>query len=232
MTGHAHRQDLGSLRQDLASSLRSIGIVLMFAEVALIVLAYPVARIFADSPSSTHNLAGVLIAYLIGLVPFSLIFVLQRTFYAMEDTRTPFFYQTLQSVLLVAGMLYSQTLPRDEIAIGIALSTTLANCITLVVSAVLLRRRLNTLGLRPTFRPYLSFTLALVPAAIVGILLDAAFGVFHDGFALSGKFGAVASVIIIGAIMALVYAAGLTVLRSPDFQAFIAPVTRRIRRWR
>jgi putative peptidoglycan lipid II flippase len=232
MTAHAHRNDLDALRTDLASSLRSIGLILVFSAVALLVVAYPFAAIFAHTHDAAENLGNVLIAYLIGLVPFSVIFVLQRTFYALEDTRTPFFYQTFQSVLLVGGMLVSATLPRDQIAIGIAVSTTVANCITLVIAAVLLRRRLGHLGLGGAARAYAVFLLALVPAAGVGIGLDLAFGAFRDGFAVSNIASAILSIVVIGGVMAVVYFVALAALRSPDLRDFIAPVVRRIRRAR
>jgi putative peptidoglycan lipid II flippase len=232
MTAHAHRNDLDALRTDLAKSLRSIGLILVFSAVALLVVAYPFAAVFAQKHDATQNLGNVLIAYLIGLVPFSLIFMLQRTFYALEDTRTPFFYQTFQSVLLVGGMLISATLPRDQIAIGIAVSTTVANCITLVIAAVLLRRRLGRLGLGAAARAYAIFLLALVPAAAAGIGLDLLLGAFRGGFAVSGIASAIVSIVVIGGAMAVVYFFALAALRSPDLRDFIAPVARRIRRAR
>jgi putative peptidoglycan lipid II flippase len=234
MTGHAHRDDLNSLRKDLASSTRSIGLILVFAAIALLVVSYPFAAVFASDhgQDAVHNLAVVLIAYLIGLIPFSLIFMLQRTFYALEDTRTPFFYQTFQSVLLVSGMLIASTLPRDQIAVGIALSTTIANIITLVVAAILLRKRMHRLGLSSPATAYLTFVLAMLPAVVVGLLLDRLLGVFDGGFAVSGRFGAIVSIAVIGGVMAVFYGGVLWLLRSSDLSNFLGPVVRRLKRSR
>ena len=46
----------------------------------------------ASSLPTYQALGFVLIAYLIGLVPFSLVFMAQRAFYSLGDTRTPFYF--------------------------------------------------------------------------------------------------------------------------------------------
>jgi putative peptidoglycan lipid II flippase len=233
MSGHASRGDHDALRNDLSASLRVIGLLLTFSSVALIVAASPFSAIFSKgSLSNTHAMAAVLIAYLIGLLPFSIVFVLQRVFYALEDTRTPFLFQTFQSVLLVGGMLISATLARPDIAFGVAVSTTVADYALMLVAAILLRRRLRRLGASPVVRSYLKFFIALVPAAAAGIGLDAALGAFSGGFAVSPIIPAVISVAVIGAGMGIVYVGALALLRSPELTDFARPILRRITRTR
>jgi putative peptidoglycan lipid II flippase len=233
MSGHASRGDHDALRNDLSASLRVIGLLLTFSSVALIVAANPFSAIFSKgSLSNTHAMAAVLIAYLIGLLPFSIVFVLQRVFYALEDTRTPFLFQTFQSVLLVGGMLISATLSRPDIAFGVAVSTTVADYALMLVAAILLRRRLRRLGASPVIRSYLKFFIALVPAAAAGIGLDAALGAFSGGFAVSPIIPAVISVAAIGAGMGIVYVGALALLRSPELTDFARPILRRITRTR
>jgi putative peptidoglycan lipid II flippase len=229
MSGHAHRGDLDSLRSDLGASLRSIGLILVFAAVGLIVVAYPFAAVFSKDFEQTQDMGAVVIAYLIGLVPFSVLFVLQRTFYALEDTRTPFFFQTFQSVLFVIGALIAAQLPRDRIALGIAVVTTIAGFAQTSVAVILLRRRIGGLGGRAIVRSYAKYLLALVPTAIVGVGLDAALGAFSGGFSVSGVGAAIVSIAVIAGIMALVYAFALALLRTDEFRDFISPVVRRIR---
>ena len=229
MSGHAHRGDFDALRSDLGASLRAIGILLTFASVALIVVANPFSAVFSGTLPATHAMAAVLIAYLVGLLPFSIVFVLQRTFYALEDTRTPFLFQTFQSVLLVGGILISATLASPEIAFGVAVSTTIADIALCVLAALLLRRRMNGLGAGPVIRSYLLYLVALVPAAAAGIGLDALLGAFGDGFAVSGVLPAVVSVAVIGVGMAVVYIALLAVLRVRELRDLAAPLLRRLR---
>ncbi len=229
MSGHAHRGDFDALRRDIGASLRTIGMLLLFACVALIVVANPLSAVFARESSAAHAMAAVLVAYLVGLLPFSIVFVLQRAFYALEDTRTPFLFQTFQSVLLVGGMLVSATLASSSIAFGIAVSTTVADFALLLVAALLLRRRMRRLGTGRVARAYLVFLIALVPATAAGIGLDFALGAFSRGFALSGIPQAIVSVAAIGTAMAIVYLAVLALLRSPELRELSAPVLRRLR---
>ena len=229
MSGHAHRGDFDALRRDIGASLRTIGMLLLFACVALIVVANPLSAVFSRDSSAAHAMAAVLVAYLVGLLPFSIVFVLQRAFYALEDTRTPFLFQTFQSVLLVAGMLVSATLASSAIAFGIAVSTTVADFALLLVAALLLRRRMHRLGTGSVARSYAVFLVALVPAAAAGIGLDFALGVFSSGFALSGIPQAIVSVAAIGAAMAVVYLGALALLRSPELKELSGPVLRRLR---
>jgi putative peptidoglycan lipid II flippase len=230
MSGHAHRGDLDALRSDLGTSLRTIGVLLTFASVALIVVANPFSAVFSQTHAQSVAMAAVLIAYLVGLLPFSIVFVLQRTFYALEDTRTPFLFQTFQSVLLVAGMLFAGTLGAPIIALGIAVATTLADIALVIVAAVLLSRRIHGIGAGAVFRSYLRFAIAVLPAAAVGVGLDYLLGAFDAGFAVSGRFAALLCVAVIGAGMGLVYAAMLAVLRVPEFNDLLAPIRRRLRR--
>jgi putative peptidoglycan lipid II flippase len=229
MSGHAQRGDFDSLRRDIGASLRTIGMLLFFACVALVVVANPLSAVFARRASADHAMAAVLVAYLIGLLPFSIVFVLQRAFYALEDTRTPFLFQTFQSVLLVSGILVSATLPSSSIAFGIAISTTVADFALLIVAALLLRRRMHGLGAAPVGRSYLVFLVALVPAAAAGIGLDFALGAFSAGFALSGILQAMVSIAAIGGAMAVVYFGVLALLRSPELIELTAPLMRRLR---
>jgi putative peptidoglycan lipid II flippase len=229
MSGHAQRRDFDALRSDIGASLRTIGMLLLFACVALIVVANPLSAVFSRQSSAAHAMAAVLVAYLVGLLPFSVVFVLQRAFYALEDTRTPFLFQTFQSILLVSGILVSAMLPSSVIAFGIAVSTTVADFALLVVAALLLRRRMRRLGAVAVARAYVVFLVALVPAAAAGVGLNFALGAFSGGFALSGTLPAIVSVAAIGAAMSVVYLGMLALLRAPELRQLSAPVLRRLR---
>jgi putative peptidoglycan lipid II flippase len=233
MSGHAHRGDLDAMRHDFGESLRTVGLFVCLAGTGLIVMAFPFAKVFSFSPNfaQTQAMAYVIIAYLIGLIPSAILFVIQRTFYAFEDTRTPFIFQTFQSVLFVGGAIIVSQLGRPDIGIGIALLTTVACYIQTVLAAILLRRRLKRLGALAVLRSYLIYLLALIPASAAGIGVDIALGSFHaGGFAVAGIGQAVVTLIAIGAAMTVVYIAALTLLRSPELRDVSGVLTRRLRR--
>jgi putative peptidoglycan lipid II flippase len=230
MSGHAQRGDFPALRFDLIASMRSVGLFLSFAWVALIVTAYPFSAVFSQGFTETRSMATVLIIYLIGLLPSAFLVIYQRTFYTLEDTRTPFLFQTLQSVLFVGGALISAQLQRADIAFGLAAAITIACYIQTVAAAVLLRRRIGNLGTAEVLRTYLGFHLALLPAAAAGIAIDVALGAFSGGFAVASIPGAVIAAAVIGIVMAAVYVAMLALMRSPDLRTVSGPILRRLRR--
>ncbi|WP_213815274.1 murein biosynthesis integral membrane protein MurJ [Glaciihabitans sp. dw_435] len=233
MSGHAKDGDLRSMKRDISSSLRTIGLIMVFAAVGLIVLAFPFSSLFANNHDFTETdaMAKVLIAFLPGLIPFTVLFVLQRAFYALEDTRTPFFIQVVQSVIFVIGAALVSGLPHDQIAAGIAWVTTIAGTVQALTTALILRRRIGGFGGRLIVRQFSVFLLATVPAAAVGVALISALGGFAEhGFAVGSTFGALFSMALVGIVMALVYFVVLVMLRPPELRALILPLTSRLRR--
>lgn len=231
MSGHARDGDLSSMRDDVSSSLRSILMLLMFAAIGLMVIAFPFSALFATNYDETRSLAFVLILYLVGLVPFSVMYVLQRVFYAFEDTRTPFILQSIQVVLYVCGALVVSTFPVDRIAMGLAAMISIAGTIQTVLALIVLRKRVPGLKILPLILRTLWFLAAMVPAAAAGfgiLILLGGFG--EDSFVVSGFAGGFASIALAGTGMLIVYAATLALTKNDEFFAFARPIASRLRR--
>jgi len=231
MSEHAALGALDRVRADLSSAVRAITMIVLVAAAVLMVCAYPFARVFTPVEPLIWSMGHVIMAYVIGLVGFSVLFVVQRTFYSMHDTKTPFFFTLIQVSVFIAGALACIALPSSEVVFGIALVTTIAGTIQLIAALVLLRRRLGTLDGRRIAGAFVRALAALVVPVAAGItLLFALGGTEGDGFALSGIFPAIISMAIIGAVMAVLYFAGLWLLRSPELRGFAEPLIRRLRR--
>jgi len=229
MSGHARDKNLDGVRADLSASQRSIGMFMVFSTTGLLVLAYPFSAIFARSFSDIAGMGVVLGAYLIGLVPFSLLFVVQRTFYSLEDTRTPFFLQLVQSALFVVGALGVSLLQSSSIAFGIAAVTSIAGIAQATVAGAVLRRRLGRIDGRRTARSFGVFFAAALPSSGVGMLMVWALGGFHaGGYAVSGPFQAAIAMALTGTSMAVVYFGILWLAKNAEFIAFATPVISRL----
>jgi putative peptidoglycan lipid II flippase len=229
MSTHARDRNFTAVRKDISSSLRTIGLIMIFAAVLLIVVAYPFATLFSTNVAEARAMGNVLIAFLAGLISFTVLFVLQRSFYSLEDTRTPFFIQVAQSAIFVTGALIVSTLPQDSIALGIAWVTTIAGTIQTLIAAFVLRRRLGGLDGLHVIRQFSIYLLATLPAAAAGIAITASFGGFSGGYAMSGFLPAILTMAIVGGVMLAVYVAVLALLRTPELRALTAPVTARLR---
>ena len=233
MATHAHEGNLAGVRTDFSASMRSVGLIMVFSAVGLVVLALPFSAVFSSDFGSTQDMAFVLIAYLVGLVPFSILFLIQRTFYSLDDTRTPFFLQVFQSALFVVGALIVGTWEREWIAVGIAAVTAIAGSAQAIAAAVVLRRRLGHIDATRIVKSYAVFALAAVPAAAVGVaLLFAMGGTTEGGFAVANPVSAVVSMGVIGSVTALVYIGVLIALRNDELGEILRPIVRRVRRRR
>jgi putative peptidoglycan lipid II flippase len=229
MSTHARDGDLSAVRSDFMESVSRIGFFMVLASAGLIVVSLPFARQFGGEPESIRAMALVIALYSLGLVAFSVLFVVQRVFYALEDTRTPFFLQVVQATLFISLALAVATLPVGQIAWGLALSASIAGGFQTLVAIVVLRRRLGGLSLKPLLVNFAKFSLAALPASAAGLGLLLGWGGTDGGAYLSES--ALWSGVVMGGItlvMVLVYGAVLLLLRSEDARAVLEPVFRRL----
>jgi putative peptidoglycan lipid II flippase len=231
MSEHAHLGALEKVRDDFSSAVRGVSVILVLASAVLMVVAYPFAAVFQPGLERASALGNVIIAFAIGLVGFSILFIVQRTFYALGDTRTPFFFTLFQVIIFTAAALTCILLPVEWIAVGVALATTLASTAQLALATVLLRRRLARLeGRRVILSLLRDLGAVLLPVAAGVALLVALGGTTAGGFAVADRSGAIVSMAIIGVVMAVLYFGALWLLRSPELRGFAAPLLARFRK--
>jgi len=231
MSAHARDGKTIEVRRDVTTSLRAILLIMVFSAFGLAVLAYAFSAIFAVGSTEVFALGNVVIAYLVGLIPFTILFVLQRVFYSLDDTRTTFFLQVFQSVIFMAGVLLAAMLPVQWIAVGIASVMTIAGTAQTVLAAILLRRRLGGLDAAPLLRQVGWFAGAAVVAASVGGVIVWLLGGFVDGgFAIDSRIGGAVTMAVAGVVMAAIYFALLAVTRNETLSSLAAPLIRRLRR--
>jgi putative peptidoglycan lipid II flippase len=206
------------------------------ATVALLAAALPLTAVFSESnralttAQQAHAVAPVLVAYLIGLLPFTVLYVVQRCFYALGDTRTPFRFTIAQLIVVVPGILLCVLLPHAWTATGIAAVISLGGIVQLVVAVVLLRRRLGPL-LDPHLRGALRrLAAAGLPALAAGLLTLWAIGGFGDGWPVASRLGGALGAVLVGAVCVVVYLAVLVALRAPEISAATGLVRSRLHR--
>lgn len=231
MSQHARDGDRNAVRADVSESLRRILLIMVLATIGLLVVAGPFARVFGGAPEVVDGMARVICAFVVGLIPFTVLFVVQRVFYSLNDTRTPFFIQLAQAGLFVTGAGLVATLPTTAIAVGIALVTSFAGTAQTLIALLLLRRRLDGIDGLHIARRFGQYALAALPASAAGAGVAWALGAFAvEGAARSSEAAAIGSMVLIGVVMTLVYSGGLAAMRIPEFSAMIDPIIRRRRR--
>ena len=229
MAGHYRDGKIDLVREDFRDSVARIGLFMVLALVGLVVVALPFARQFTTSVELAQAMALIITLYALGLVPFSLLFLVQRVFYALEDTRTPFFLQVFHAVIFVSLALVSSTLPISMIAAGLALSATIATTAQTLVALLVLRKKLGGLKLRSLAGAFAQYALASAPAAVVGIAVLLAFGAGAPGsLLLSSAVISGLAMAAITVVMVVVYLGVLVALKNPDAAAVVNPILRRL----
>jgi putative peptidoglycan lipid II flippase len=146
------RGETAEMRASLARTLRAVLFLSLPASVGLILLRQPLVALLyqrgAFDASSTEQVAWALLWYAAGLVGHSMLEIVARAFYALQDTRTPVAVGAAAMALNVALSLAFSGLFR---AIGwaphggLALANSLATAIESLILLVLIRRRLGGL---------------------------------------------------------------------------------------
>jgi putative peptidoglycan lipid II flippase len=94
MSRFAHAGDKRAVGDSISYGLRSTGILIVPASFAFLAFGQQIVSVLfghgSVTPTQSHNLGYMLMAFSLGLIPYSAYFVMLRGFYAYEDTKTPF----------------------------------------------------------------------------------------------------------------------------------------------
>jgi putative peptidoglycan lipid II flippase len=222
LSEHAAAGRHDEVKADISRSIRTLGFFIVAATAALAVAAVPATRIFTNGPAEAVAAAPVLLCFLLCLVPLAVLFVVQRTFYAYNDTRTPFFFTLLQCVLVAGGAVVAgAVLPREDLAAGVALTQSVASIVQVLVATVLLHRRLSGIGTAAWLLALGKFALAALPAAGAGFGVLLLLGGF-DGWTTSSAVAGAAGAGIVGLVVLAVYIGILAVFRAPELAPALA----------
>ena len=231
LSEHAAAGRDDEVRADISRSIRTLGFFLVGALAAVVAACFPLSRIFTNSASDASDAALVLICYLVGLLSLAVLFIIQRTFYAYGDTRTPFFFTIFQCVLIVVTALIAWllaadgVLPLEYLAAAVALGQSIAGTAQTIVATLLLRRRLGSLGTGVWMGALGRFAIAGVPAALAGWGVFLLFG-GPGGWTVAEKFPAVIGAGIVGLAALIVYLIVLAVMRAPELKSALGLVRR------
>lgn len=226
----ANRGDSEAVVADLGSGLRMPAVLLVPGTVAMVVLGTQAARVafFDNTPQESAAIGRVMIAMMLGLVPFGWLYLIQRVFYAYEDARTPFRLQVVVTVVATVANLVAATVDPVHTGIVVGLGQTLSNLAAALLGFVLLRRRLGPLHLQASIRSYVRLVLASAVAGILtwlGVRALEAAGV--DGRSWTG---ALVEAVVGGGAFVVIALTLAHVMRVREVALLLDPLVRRLRR--
>jgi putative peptidoglycan lipid II flippase len=213
-----------------AETMRAIRLAmtaLLPASVAFVVLGLPLAHLafgFGQGAKDASYVGGALMALAIGLVPFTVQYVCLRAFYALEDTRTTFFLQSLIAGTNVVLGVATVLLLDDPalVATGLAFSYSAAYLIGLPISFATLRRKLPDLDTEVLVRHCVRLLLAVTPAAIAAWLISWAFT-----SQLDSQLALALGLLVAGVVAVGLFLLTAKLLRIHEVSEIVATVLRR-----
>ena len=227
MSRAAHAGDLGEVRSDVTKGMRLTAVATIPATVGALVLGFAAtATLFqGNTEAETRGIATVMMAMMFGLVPFGILYLLQRVFYSFEDARTPFRMQIVVTGVATIANLASLMLPLPWIAVGVGAGQALSNLAGMAVGLVLARRRLVSLPMHDVARAYVRIGAASVLAAAAAYLV-----LQGVGQVLHGKLYNPVALLSGALVFAAIYVVVARRLRVREIDDLVQPVLERVRR--
>ncbi|MFG3525357.1 murein biosynthesis integral membrane protein MurJ [Streptomyces sp. NPDC047917] len=226
----AHDDDPGAVRDDISQGLRNSAVAIVPVAFAFLALGLPMCTLLYASAGTeaARSMGFILMAFALGLIPYSVQYVVLRGFYAYEDTRTPFYNTVIvAAVNAAASALCYVVLPARWAVVGMAASYGLAYAVGVGIAWRRLRNRLGgDLDGSHVVRTYARLCLAATPAAVLGG------GV---GFAVllglgEGAFGSLAALICGGAVLLGVFFVAAKRMRIEEINGMVGMVRGRLGR--
>lgn len=226
----AHDGDSPAVRDDISYGLRTSAVAIVPAAFAFLALGVPMCSLLyaGTGTDSARNIGFILMAFGIGLIPFSVQYVVLRGFYAFEDTRTPFYNTVIvAAVNAAASAVCFVVLPSRWAVVGMAFSYGLAYAVGVGVAVRRLRTRLGgDLDGKRITRTYARLTGACVPAALAAGV--AVYGITRT--LGSGASGSLVSLIVGGALLIGVFYIAAKRMRIEEMTAMVGMVRGRLGR--
>lgn len=212
-----HENETGEFRRMFSAPARQVSLLMIYASAAMFAAAPFLSRVMQPSADQVlvDQFSLVLRAYMLGLAAYSLLFIVQRAFYALSDTRTPFFFTLGQIVVFSLGSLVCLMLPAGIRGAGVALMFSLSTILQLVVATLLLRRKIRSID---GHRIVQSLVKSLVAGLIAGGILTFAVTILLRALDSFGFLAAIGLAAVVAILVGIIYVVILAVMRSNELR--------------
>lgn len=229
LSERAQSGDVDGMREDFSASARTISAVMILAASVIFVTAPYLSRLILAGANhhDADNLAVLLMIYMTCLAPYSFLFVVQRGFFALNDTRTPFFFTLFQIIIVVLGSLACIGLPLEFIGFGLAAVFSFATLLQVILATWLYQRRVGGIDGARITQSIVKFAVASVLALIAGFAMMS-FAANH--WPRPSPWVAFILFVVIALVMAVLYLLALLIMRSSEIQLLRATLFGRLGR--
>ncbi|MFF7447608.1 MULTISPECIES: murein biosynthesis integral membrane protein MurJ [unclassified Streptomyces] len=226
----AAEDDAGAVRDDISQGLRTTAVAIVPLAFGFVALGIPMCTLIFGSSGADQatNMGFMLMAFGLGLIPYSVQYVVLRAFYAYEDTRTPFYNTVIVAAVNAAASAACYfVLPARWAVVGMAASYGLAYMIGVGVAWSRLRKRLGgDLDGARVMRTYARLCIASVPAAVLSGA--ACYGIGHT--LGQGVVGSFAALLVGGVVLLGIFFVAARKMRIEELNSLVGMVRGRLGR--
>jgi putative peptidoglycan lipid II flippase len=171
MSEHSALHRMSRFKDTVNLGVRSTILIIVPCAVIYLTMSEPIIRFLLEhgffKAGDTELLAGVLFYFALGLIPYSIDMLLVKTFYSMQDTRTPMIINCfVVAINIGANLLFFRWIGVEGLALGFAT----AYLFSMLIHASVLRIRLGRLGGK---RVFATTTKTLAAAAAMAVVIYA-----------------------------------------------------------
>lgn len=228
LTGNAARGEIEQFRRNISLGLRSVLFVNLPAAIGFIALGVPLVRLLFEqgmfTTEATLATAHVLFFYSLGLAAYASMQLLNRAYYALQDTMTPVAVG-VSTIGLNIALNFLLIKPMAEG--GLALAYSIAGGFNMLILLMILRRKLHGVD---GWRIITSIAKSLFASLIMGLVAYGIATCLGQVLDLSSKLHQAVQVFLAVSAGGAVYA-GLTLALKMEEAAMIWDMlSRRLRR--
>lgn len=215
-------KNMDGLKKSLSEVISGVNLLIVPTTIGAMIFAKPIVTILfgrgAFNEQAIQMTATGLFYYSVGMIGFGLREVLSKTFYSMQDTKTPMINAAIGLALnIVLNLILSRYMGIG----GLALATSIAAIFTTTLLFINLRKKIGLIGIRSLTT---SFVKILCAALIMGLISKASFNY------LTLIAGQNISLIISIGIGAIVYFVGIYLMRIEDVEILITALKGKLKR--
>lgn len=181
MSRAAANGDLSQVADDVGQGIRLTSALIVPGSIFVLIVGPAIGTVlfgYGQGAGEAATYTGAVVSvFAVGMLPFAFFYTLLRGWYAIEDTRTPFFVTVIYNLLaipLTIALFYA--VPGDMKVMALALGYGLAYWIVFGIAWVWLARRLGGLRLRTTAIAVARMVCAAVLAAAVTVAVGCMVG--------------------------------------------------------
>ncbi len=168
MSEHSALRRMSRFKDTMNLGIRSTILIIVPCAVIYLTMSESIIRFLLEhgffKAGDTELLSGVLFYFALGLIPYSIDMLLTKTFYSMQDTRTPMIINCfVVAINIGANLLFFHLMGVKGLALGFAT----AYFFSMLIDGTVLRMRLGHLGGRQMLSTALKALAAAASMAVV-----------------------------------------------------------------